>query len=380
MKKLLIMLFLACLGYTHTMAQSIHSVELNDGKHLNNTKFSDNWYFGVNGGGLFAWGNAATKADFLDRFGATGGLQLGKKVSTAGEVRLQALYGYNKGYYIPLKKSYGFNEISLSLDWLPNFTNIFYGYKEDRRCTFSGVLGIGGSDIWGRPYTNRSEYPLLTHKYFLFAKVGLRLDYALKNDKYHLNAELTNSFYPSTFDGAAHLNTPKRTAMAGHANLMVGFTYHFKNSDGSRNFTYSKGLDQSKYDNINDEINRLKTQIEEKKKHPNIQINKVNVETKTIYTTVAFPAKNNDIEFSQKPTMYNIAKNANVHDNDVVYISRKKTTGNVELFNSRAEAVKKELIDNWNVAESKIVIEDNADNIEKDNSNSKNISYVFIND
>ena len=133
MKKLLIMLFLACLGYTHTMAQSIHSVELNDGKHLNNTKFSDNWYFGVNGGGLFAWGNAATKADFLDRFGATGGLQLGKKVSTAGEVRLQALYGYNKGYYIPLKKSYGFNEISLSLDWLPNFTNIFYGYKEDRR-------------------------------------------------------------------------------------------------------------------------------------------------------------------------------------------------------------------------------------------------------
>ena len=87
MKKLLIMLFLACLGYTHTMAQSIHSVELNDGKHLNNTKFSDNWYFGVNGGGLFAWGNALTKADFLDRFGATGGLQLGKKVSTAGEVR-----------------------------------------------------------------------------------------------------------------------------------------------------------------------------------------------------------------------------------------------------------------------------------------------------
>ena len=371
MSKFFVFVAVALLAAGNAFASGSDNVPLNDGKHLNNTKFTDNWYLSICAGGVYSWGNYMSKADFADHLGAGGGIALGKQLSTAGDIRFGFYYNWNHGSKNPAdysKPVYDFHDVSFYADWLPNITNLICGYKENRLFTLSGVLGVGGTR------TFNGDDDDLTNRWLWGARAGFLGDFRL-NDKLHLTLEATNTFYDAMYDGTDN----HHTFFSGHANLSVGLAYHFKNSDGSRKFTYVTAIPESKYDAINEEINNLRAQVKYKQEHPNIRVVKNVVETKNLTTYIGFAPKKSDIEYSQKPVIYTVSENAKKYDADVVYITRKTTDGNEELFNKRAEAVKKELVETYSVSESKVNIVSDASAI-KVPETARNVSYIYIND
>lgn len=151
-------------------------------------------------------------------------------------------------------KSYNaFRGLYVGINGTMNVTNLIWGYNGTPRFfELSTIVGTG----WIHGFT-----PNLPDKYnnHFGAKTGLDAAFNFGNDKqYTINvrpAVLWNISEPGNGVGDLAFNSK-----GAQLQVSVGFTYHFKTSNGTHHFkTYNIGA-------MNDEINRLKAEVDKKPK------------------------------------------------------------------------------------------------------------------
>ncbi|MBP3236403.1 MAG: hypothetical protein J6M61_05345 [Bacteroidales bacterium] len=332
-----------------------------DNKLLNKSKFGDNWFLGVQAGTFWSWGTNTSDAKFFKQFRPAAGLQFGKWFAPYAGARLQAIFGRNTGL-ADNGKSYNWNSIGGGLDGIFSFTNIFLGYKEDRPFNLIGILGAGYEHTMGfsnkswnqdRSCFSRKEQNLISARLGMMADI--RLSKALS-----INVEVTNNWIDDSFDGNDNVKS-SGNIWDGHVNALIGLTYRFKNHDGSRQFTYAR-RNMSKYDILNDELNRLRAENEKKL----AQAQKVVTEKKTevieseqCITYISFDSNSSKINRLQEVNVYTAAENMKKLSDADLYITSTEEVKNSDLFLERAQTIRDVLANTYNIPAGRIFIEKN---------------------
>ncbi|MDO4215484.1 MAG: hypothetical protein Q4D12_06180 [Bacteroidales bacterium] len=388
MKKVFVLLMMPLLGTVSALAQDevpqvkVTTVTVPDtywedasdenSRVLNDNKFKDNWFFGVQAGSMMSWGTNSSKASFMDNQNVAFGLQWGKWLAPYMGVRLTGIFGHNRGQFVQPDKPYHWLTYGANFDMLLNLTNMVNKYKEDRKFNLVGIIGTGLNHA-GKYNTNDQRLGQIRSN-FLVIRAGLEGIFRLSN-AWDFNVEVTNNWINSNFDGQDANNR-----YDGHLDILLGLTYRFKNHDGARQFTYAK-YNASRYDYLNDEANRLRAQAEAKRNAaPIINIQKKVVEGNLVRTLISFADNKSNIDKLQEVNVFTAAENYKKMSDASIYITNYGDTkaNNQELFADRANSVKMMLMNEYNIPAGHIFIEANPQIIK--NLDQKNTVIVFINE
>jgi hypothetical protein len=324
---------------------------------LNKSKFGDNWFFGMHVGSFYSWGENTSDAGFFGQFRPAAALSLGKWFHPAGGFRLQAAFGSNKGI-TPNEQSYKWNTVAGYLDAMFNLSNIFSRYNENRKFDFIFMIGAGLENTFSfdKNDWNRGENKVYATRgeTLVALRAGLMGKWRI-GEKWDFNLELVNNWLDDSYDGQVVKNN-----YDGHLNLLAGFTYRFKNHDGTRQFTYAT-RDMSKYTALNDEINRLKAE-NAKPIEPEIIIQKEFVKSNHIRTLISFENGSSAINKLQEVNVYTAAQAlSQIKDGDLyITINEDAKDFDVELFLARAHSIREMLVNKLNVPAGHIFIEKNV--------------------
>lgn len=351
----------------------------NNEKVLNKTKFWDNWFFGLHVGTRFSWGSNSTEAGFQRQFRPAAAISVGKWLAPAAGLRLMAAFGNNRGHTDPetgVDKPYTWNSVAGYLDGLFNLTNMFCGYKESRGFNLIGVMGVGVERSFhysDKSWNTNQQYYNKDNTHLLFAlRLGLMAKIRLGN-AWDLDIEAVNTWTDDSFDGNETNNR-----YDGHVGILCGFTYRFKNHDGTRQFTYVR-LDQSKYDVLNDEINRLRQQVANRPAvTPTVQSEIVQINR--IRTLISFENGKSEVNQLQEVNVFTAADALKNWEGDAdLYITCQETPGDSDLFLARAQSVRDMLVNQMSVPAGRIFIEKNPAVVQS-LDDAKNCVIVIINE
>ena len=340
---------------------------------LATTKFGDNWFWGVQFGGMKSWTTNYDAASLFRNLNFAYGMQAGKWLAPWLGFRAQVLYGHNRGQLLNPDVVYHFRTFGVNFDMMLNLTNLFCNFKENRKFNLIALAGIGWSDT-GK--YNKADARLLSlgHKTFLVPQLGLMAKFRM-NDKWDFNVEVMNNWITSKFD---HQKFDGK--YDGYIGIYAGLTYRFKNHDGSHDFHHEM-YNASRYDYLNDMANKLRAQAEAKRNAPPIiNVQKKVVEGNLIRTLISFEDGKSNINKLQEVNVFTAAEDYKKLNDATIYIMPygDNKPANVELFVERANTVKSQLMNQYNVPAGRINIESNPQIIK--NLTEKNAVVVFINE
>jgi hypothetical protein len=347
-----------------------------DGKILNKSTFGDNWFFSIGVGANLNWGSYQSEPSLTSRILPSGAIAIGKWFSPYVGARVQGVFNSSRGV-APNLKTFHYNSAGAYLDGLFNFTNLFCGFKEDRGFNLIGILGLGGEKTLG--FSERSWNPADAMfkdegDIFLAGRIGLQAAFRL-SEAWDLNVEATNAWVDDKHDGVL-----TSIRWDGRVNVLLGLTYHFKNHDGSRGFTFAK-RDWSKYAPMNDELNRLRAATEEAKKQPN-RIEKQVVNSNQIHTLISFEDNTAQINQLQEVNVYTAAqdwKEKTNGESDIYITVLGDEVKDKDLFLQRAQSIRDVLVNSYNVPAGRIFVEQNPA-VVRSLDKSKSCVVVFINE
>lgn len=223
MRKFVLMLMLMC-GFVFANAQIA----------TENSKFKDNWYWGVEGG-VFT----PLKLDNPFPLNAAGGLKIGRDITPTFGLQAEgiALFNNNGLNSAPT----GVKATNVGLNGTLNLSNLFYGYKgKPRWFEVQTNTGIGWLHTWDSNVNNLS------------AKTGV--DFLFNLGKGHSFVLTPQVLW--NLDKLSDIQFNKNNAQLG---ATLSYVYHFKNSNGTHSFkTYDIGA-------MNEEINQLRNRRPEVK-------------------------------------------------------------------------------------------------------------------
>lgn len=308
------------------MLMAFSAIVVNAQTAVQTSKVLDNTYFGIEGG-------VATPLDFDHVFplNSTASLHFGKWFTpvVGAEVEGTAWFGSHiyggaqerfdtYGTHNAVRGSY------VGLNGLVNLTNLLCGYNgTPRKFELSAVAGTG----WIHTFTpNQSDKA----NNELGVKTGLDFAFNLGKEKAH-----TISVRPAVLWNVTHSHTMPLTFCKNSAQLYlgVGYTYHFKTSNGTHHFkVYDVGAMQ-------DEINRLREEVAKKPTEVVREQEIVKEVTKVVNSNeyVVYFAYNSDVLTSDaKATLDNVSGTVKVN----AYASPEGTKKyNKDLSQRRANAV-----------------------------------------
>lgn len=295
-------------------------------QHVKESKMFDNTYASISAGTTVP----TVDFDVLDDARPVFAVEFGKHITT----------GYTTGVMFDTRvnttgSKVAFDEISAM--WLHKFNvlNTINGYK-DRRWDLYAVAGAG----WGHNFVEVDNYGIFS--------TGFEVDYNI-NDTWALKAS------PQIRWTQAEWGLDVRNS---EISLMVGVVYNFKNTNGTRGFQVCN-YDDLMHRNValNDEINRLRAELEKTKNTvlgQNTQIVELSkVKTDTVYIdntmmpVVGFKA--DEFKLDGRNMAY-LSKIAEMYKGSKVVVVgyADKGTGtpeyNMELSMKRAESVKNALV------------------------------------
>lgn len=357
MKKTLIML-----AMTMMSLQSAYSQQA-----LEDSKTSDNWYVGINGG----ISSKTTHND--DRWGNLNpsvGLRVGRYwTPVAGWVVEGDLYLRDRSFdFSQAKRLKGFN-----LDFLGtlNLSNMFGGYQgQPRQFEVVALGGLGWNHVFDAKNDRQND---------LVSKIGL--DFVLNLDEarsWQVYAEPAIS-YNMTQNGRARFDVNTSALQ-----LFVGINYKFGNSNGTHNFKIANLRDQTEIDDLNTFVNELKAELVAKDKRiaqgirmigaledsleaaKNVKptvVNKVtkvvNVKNNVLQPTVIFGQGKSNVDAAQMASVAMIAKYMKNHPESKILIKGYASPeGNPELnqklSEARATSVKNALVNRYGISASRL--------------------------
>ena len=236
--------------FIFTVLMAFSAIAVNAQTAVQTSKILDNTFVGVEAG-------VSTPLTLSDVFplNTTATLRVGKLFTpvVGAELEATAWLGSRSGYAERFD-GYSHNFIRgsyVGVNGLVNLTNLFYGYNgQPRNFEVSAVAGPG----WVHTFTPNNNDKYNNH---LGVKTGLDLAFNLGKAKAHTisirPAILWNLSVPGNSRGQLAFNSKGAQLYLG-----VGYTYHFKTSNGTHSFKlYDVGA-------LNDEINSLRAQLAEK--------------------------------------------------------------------------------------------------------------------
>lgn len=317
MKKLIFMMLMAFSAIVANAQTAVQS-----------SKILDNVYVGIDGG-------VATPLTFSNVFplNGTATLRVGKQFTPVwgAEVEGTAWFGSNSGYGF-LSTPNRFDGAThnvvrgtyVGINGTVNLTNLFGGYKGTPRLfEVSTVLGTG----WVHTFI-----PNVEDKYhnYLGVKTGLDLAFNLGKTKAHTvslrPAVLWNVSQPGNSVNGLAFNK-----LGAQLYLGVGYTYHFKTSNGTHHFkTYDIGAYEATIARLNEELAKKPKEVEVVKYVDRIVDNNYND------TYVLFEWNSAELDDTAKTTLDKVSGTVKV----VAYASPEGTESyNKKLSQRRANAV-----------------------------------------
>ena len=227
MKKLFITLAVAALSAQAVNAQTVLE-----------SKNTDNWYVGVNGGAN------VPASTFKDLANFHAGLRVGRWITpvVGFAVEGEAMFG-NKNDFKGYDET--FKALNVSLLGTINFNNWFAGYNGTPRCfEVIGVVGLGAAK---NLYASKD--------YAMTSKFGIDLAFNLGADKqWQLFVEpaIAYNIADDKFN-CTEFNINRAIFTAS-----VGLNYKFGNSNGTHNFKIAELRNQAEIDGLNAKINELR--------------------------------------------------------------------------------------------------------------------------
>lgn len=339
-------------------------------KSVQGSKFFDNWSVGVMGGTIIPTKNN----DIPDDFRATYGVELSKQITPIWGMTAQVMAANNvtknpkSANIIDVATVHALGRINLN--------NLFGGYKgAPRPFEVDLFFGMG----YGRNfYTgNKGDDDYIT------AKGGLNLNFNLGEEK-----AWTVSLRPALVVAQENVARNQGATMKlGNSDLELtaALVYHFKNkSNDKRYMTFIRAYDQAEVDGLNAQINDLRAEVESKKaevaretaqvrslqnqlndcrnRKPVVEKEVITNSTKSLEQTVTFRQGKSTVDAAQLPNVERVATFLKNHKNATVnikgYASPEGSAEiNARIAKERAEAVKKILIEKYNISAKRITAE-----------------------
>jgi len=216
------------------------------------SKSSDNWYIGINGG-------VATKTTghaWLKGLQPNAGLRIGRYftpvfgLAVESNAYFKSTDGVTTGTAV--------NAVNTSMLGTVNLSNWFGGYPgEPRAFELVAVYGVGWGHVFGSP---SDAYDAV--KDVMTSKAGLDFVFNLGKSKawqFYLEPAMVWSLGGSDYNPGIQYNL-------NHSAFQVnaGLVYKFGNSNGTHNFTVAQLRDQSEIDGLNARINDLRSDLNDK--------------------------------------------------------------------------------------------------------------------
>ncbi len=287
MKKQLLALAVATMAAQAVTAQT-----------LTESKLTDNWYIGINGG----MNAKTTHTSIFNNLNPSAGLRIGRNITPVFGVAAEGeAYFNNRGSEARPLGTF-VKGINVSLLGTTNFSNLFGGYiGRPRVFEVVGVYGIG----WGHAFSTASNTP--PRKNAMTSKLGLDLTFNLGEARAWQIYVEPNITYGMNMDGDRTQFNSNNSALG----VLVGVNYKLGNSNGTHNFVLADLRDQGEIDALNDRINELRGDVEAR-----------DVEIAAAARTIG------DLETrlrNQKPVIVNETKTTNVLQPSVIFRQGKST-------------------------------------------------------
>lgn len=335
----------------------------NDRKALEGTRFGDNWSIELKTGAV----TPLTHSAFFKNARPAFGVGIGKQLTPIFGVGLQGM-----GYVNTSASKTAFDASEVSAVGKINLMNLFGGYTgEPRVFEIETLTGIG----WLHYYQNGSGD---TNSWS--TRLGLNLNFNLGEEK-----AWTIGIKPAiVYDMQGDFNRAKSRFNANNAafELTAGLTYHFAGSNGARHFTAVKPYDPVEVAELNDAVNILRSQLDDKDMQLNNAVRQANhlqreladcrtqaANIETVVKTnripesiITFRQGKSVVDASQLPNVERVATYMKKHpEAKVVIKGYASPEGNLafneKLAKTRAQAVKNILTKKYKIDDSRITAE-----------------------
>jgi hypothetical protein len=320
-----------------------------------NSKLFDNTYVGVEAG-------VSTPLNFNSIFplNTTAGIKFGKDLTPVVGIEVEgtAVFGdnvYRHGFNASIPTEGAFNlhkngsvntfvkATNVGLNGVINWSNLLFGYQGTPR--FFEVktnTGFGWLHYFGdyTPDFPLGGYMVAGKKNVLTAKTGVDFAFNLGNKKAH-----TLTVSPGIYWGLNETGNVKFNKNFAQLGVMVGYTYHFKTSNGTHAFkTYDVGAMIGEIDRLNEELAKKPTEVEVVKYVDRVVNNYNAPVTNAVANSgtdayVFFAYNSAELDDRAKAELDKIGQNG-IYKVDAYASSEGSTEYNKQLSQRRADAVK----------------------------------------
>lgn len=359
------------------------------------SRITDNWHIGLMVGAMNSWGSYTEEAGWGERTNFAAALNIGKYLTPVNDVRLQLIYGGGTGvrgidgardektYSYPGPENadnhiYNWNTVGIAAQWLPNFTNLFLGYKPERRFTISGLVGIGLEHTFSYSEKDLSYISVWAEKAdrgvsrdLVALQFGATADWRLTN-RWSLTFEVTENFLDDSYDGL--ISDQK---WDGHLNLLVGASYLIP-SRNSRNREKSPFYD--KYLPLVDEIAANRAALDDALANRQTVTDAKDVTKQVTYTLISFDNGKTEVPRLQQNNVYQTAQAYKSMPNSKIFITNSTKLDDAQ-FHQRAWSISKLLNQRWQIPLEDIWVDADEAHIQKlQIPEAKNYIIFIIND
>lgn len=349
------------------LADRLEELMMEEETYIFPTSLSDGWHLTAHAGIFQSWGSYSGEADFFNKTNPAFGVSIGKYLTPVNDIRLQFLWGRNTGVFgrdhvnqlgnhVP---NWHFYSVSLAAQYLPNLTNLFCGYDENRRFTISALAGISLIRTFGYASHNSetkasldsmsvwSESPSAgSPRSLVGLQFGALAEWRL-SERTRLTLEVTDNFADDIFDGrlSGHV-------WDGHVNVLLGMTWHLYNKKQS-DARIRNRINATKYDELTETITHNRQRTKDLEDNPNVEVEEKDVHKKVTYTLVAMKKGDVSVPRLQQVNVYTTATLWNTFtarkEKTMVFVTNNSKVDD-ETFRSRAWSICDLLSRRWRVS------------------------------